>query len=63
MSTILRDDLMEDVPVGSWETSGIESQRTIRSLDEPPEETAVQTFDDSIREPAENDVVLSVPLV
>ena len=54
---------MEDVPVGSWETSGIESQRTIRSLDEPPEETAVQTFDDSIREPAENDVVLSVPLV
>lgn len=63
MSRMEREDLVAEAPDGSWERSGIESQRMSRSFEEPLAEIAVQTFDDSIREPAENDVVLREPLV
>jgi len=44
--------------VGSWETSGTESQSTIR-LDEEPELMATQTLDATTSEPADMDVALA----
>ena len=41
---------------GSCERSGIESQRMRRSVDDEPEDTAAQTLEDNMTEPADVDV-------
>jgi hypothetical protein len=48
---------IEDMP-GSWETSGAESQRTMRLDDPLPVVTAIQTLEDMAIAPAENGVEL-----
>ena len=44
--------LLSDEPEGSCERSAMESQRMRRSVDEDPAETAAQTLDDIMTEPA-----------
>ena len=44
--------LLSDEPEGSCKRSGMESQRMRRSVDEDPAETAAQTLEDSMTEPA-----------
>lgn len=59
MSRMVREDKLDEE--GSCAVSGMESQRMIRDDDEPDDEIAAQTFDDTATEPAVSCDELSEP--